>query len=68
MPWPRPFRPPLDSTMTAATRIAFAACVLATLARAPVAHADVYKCAGDKGVPIYRNALCEGQRAPQLPA
>ncbi len=44
--------------MTAATRIAFAACVLAMLARAPVAHADVYKCAGDTGVPIYQEMPC----------
>ena len=44
--------------MTATTRIAFAACVLATLAGMPVARADVYKCAGDGGVPVYQEMPC----------
>ena len=44
--------------MIAATRLAFAACVLATLARVPLAHGEVYKCAGDTGVPIYQEMPC----------
>ena len=36
----------------------FVALVAATLAAMPVAHADVYKCAGDGGIPVYQEMPC----------
>jgi Domain of unknown function (DUF4124) len=44
--------------MTRTTRIALAASMLATLAGTSVARADVYKCAGDRGVPVYQEMPC----------
>ena len=44
--------------MTQTTRIALAAFMPATLAATPIAHADVYKCAGDGGVPVYQEMPC----------
>jgi hypothetical protein len=44
--------------MTRSTRITLAASLLATLATAPIARADVYKCAGNGNVPIYQEEPC----------
>jgi len=44
--------------MKATTRITLATCVLATLAAATAARADVYKCAGEGGVPVYQEMPC----------
>jgi hypothetical protein len=43
--------------MTLTTQIALAVSLLATLAAAP-ARADVYKCSGNGGVPIYQEEPC----------
>ena len=44
--------------MTPTTHIALAVSLLATLAATPIARADVYKCAGNGGVPIYQEEPC----------
>jgi hypothetical protein len=44
--------------MTRTKHIALAASLLVTLAAAPVARADVYKCAGTGGIPIYQEEPC----------
>jgi hypothetical protein len=44
--------------MTRTTRIPLAAFMLAPLAATPIARADVYKCAGESGVPIYQEMPC----------
>ena len=44
--------------MTRTTPIALAVFVLASLAGAPRAHADVYKCSGNGKVPIYQEEPC----------
>jgi len=44
--------------MTRITRIAFTVPLLATLAAAPAARADVYKCSGNGKVPIYQEEPC----------
>ena len=44
--------------MTRNTRIALAAVMPAALAATASAHADVYKCAGDGGVPVYQEMPC----------
>ena len=44
--------------MTRTTRIVLTAFTLAALAAMPTADADVYKCAGDTGVPIYQEMPC----------
>jgi hypothetical protein len=44
--------------MTRMTRIALAVLTLAPLAATPIARAEVYKCAGDSGVPIYQEMPC----------
>jgi len=44
--------------MTPTSRTVLAACVFAALAAAPSARADVYKCAGERGVPVYQEMPC----------
>ena len=44
--------------MTTTTCIAIATSLLAALAAAPSARADVYKCSGTGGVPIYQEEPC----------
>jgi hypothetical protein len=56
MPSPKTGRPTRESAMSASVRIALVAFALAALA--PVAHADVYKCQGDGGVPVYQEMPC----------
>jgi hypothetical protein len=44
--------------MTRTTTFALAMCLTAWLAATPAAFADVYKCAGTGGVPIYQEEPC----------
>jgi hypothetical protein len=39
-------------------RTTLCSCALAALAVAPLAHADVYKCEGSGGVPVYQEMPC----------
>jgi uncharacterized protein DUF4124 len=45
-------------SMTSTTFSALAACFTTSLAAAPLAFADVYKCSGNGGVPIYQEEPC----------
>ena len=47
------------SAANAARARGLAVAVVAALAGAPRAYADVYKCAGDNGVPVYQEMPCE---------
>src|SRR5215475_1794417 len=60
MVMPAPPAPPRwsDLSMTRTTHIALAVSLLAPLAAASIARADVYKCAGTGNVPIYQEEPC----------